>query len=112
MVLAQAVERVLAGMAKMSGERFLSAEEAGDVAALGLDDPVAVVQLHRSDGSVCARLTAGVSPDADMQTPTYYFRRDQESSVLSAASGVFSRIDVFRDDILERSPEPPADPAP
>jgi hypothetical protein len=108
-----AVRRAVGALVTLAGKDVAmdNAASESDLAAFGLDVPVTEVEILRADGSSCGRALAGVK-DADSPSPAYYVKRNDDGLVMTLPSYLYSRIDIRRDDLVDKKPDPKAPVSP
>jgi hypothetical protein len=101
-----AVTRVLAGFNEMEGTEIVSEGGDDEMVSFGLDKPIVSIELRNSadpNQPPCETVEAGVVVESETKA-TYYVRRKNSPNILVAPAHVFSRIDVFRQDLEQRDP--------
>jgi len=108
-----AVRRAVGALVTLAGKDVAMEKATGesDLAAFGLDTPVTEVEILKADGSSCGRALTGVK-GADSSTPAYYVKRSDDGLVMTLPSYLYSRIDLRRDDLVDKKPDPNAPASP
>jgi hypothetical protein len=107
-----AVRRAVGALVTLAGKDVAmnDAKSESDLAAFGLDVPVNEVEILKADGSSCGRAMTGIK-GADSASAAYYVKRSDDGLVMTLPSYLFSRIDLRRDDLVDRKPDPAVPPS-
>jgi hypothetical protein len=112
-VRSSVAERTVSGLLALAGNEIASESELtdADLQPFGLNPPTVEVEVFSSDGSSCGRAVAGVTAN-ESGSPAYYVKRRDEDVIMTLPGYLFSRLDVRREDLIEKAPGSEASPSP